>query len=149
MRTHSDRIESKDANALRSECEGNAPSLQSPIPVSNPISRVGERTRGARLPTDWPLTAERRATAEVEKLDADRTFAKFSDYWRAATGRTATKRDWDATWRNWCRTEADRKPLNGSGVHVTKFDRIQASTPKGRTNEHGQPIDEAGDVIPF
>lgn len=119
MRTHSECTDENDANALRTQCEGNAPSLQSPVSnLQTPVSRVGERTRGARLPDDWPLTPERRATAEAERLDAERTFAKFTDYWRAANGRTATKRDWDATWRNWCRNEADRKP-NGNGLHVT------------------------------
>jgi hypothetical protein len=61
-----------------------------------------------RLPEDFTLTSERRAVAEAERLPADRTFAKFCDYWRSASGQSARKLDWDATWRNWCRTEADR-----------------------------------------
>lgn len=66
--------------------------------------------RGSRFPEDFTLTEERRLVAEAERLPAERTFAKFSDYWRAASGAKARKIDWDATWRNWCRTEADRKP---------------------------------------
>ena len=30
----------------------------------------------------------------------------FTDYWNAKTGQDATKRDWDATWRNWIRRAA-------------------------------------------
>lgn len=145
MRTHSERIDDTDANALRTQCEGNAPSLQSPIPISNPISRVGERTRGARLPDDWILTPERRAIADAEHVDADRTFSKFTDHWRASSGANARKRDWDAAWRNWCRTESERKPLNGNssggnGKHVTKYERTRIEAPE---------VDEHGNKIPF
>jgi uncharacterized protein YdaU (DUF1376 family) len=145
--THTERI----ADALPTQSDGNAlqspvSSLQSPIP-----SKRGEReARATRLPSDWSLTPERRAIAETEHLDPERTFSKFSNYWRSASGAKARKVDWEATWRNWCMSETDRKPngVNGSAEHLTKFDRIQAST-KVPTNEHGQPIDEAGNVIPF
>lgn len=43
---------------------------------------------------------------EAIRLEA----AKFADYWRAKTGRDATKADWLATWRNWCRTALERAP---------------------------------------
>ena len=65
-------------------------------------------SRATRLPDDFALTPERRAVAEAERLHADRTFAEFCDYWRAASGQKARKCDWDATWRNWCLTERDR-----------------------------------------
>jgi hypothetical protein len=64
--------------------------------------------RATRLPDDFVLTPERRVVAEAEKLPADRTFLKFRDYWLAASGAKARKHDWDATWRNWCRSESDR-----------------------------------------
>lgn len=35
---------------------------------------------------------------------------KFADHWHAATGRNATKLDWQAAWRNWFRNA--RAPLN-------------------------------------
>ena len=69
-----------------------------------------------RLPEDFELTKERRAVAEAERLPADRTFAKFVDYWRSASGARARKLDWDATWRNWCRTEADRARSTPAGA---------------------------------
>lgn len=75
------------------------------------LSRAA-RSTATRLPEDFSLTPERRIVAEAETLPADRTFAKFCDYWRAASGAKARKHDWDATWRNWCRSERDR----GSGA---------------------------------
>ena len=39
-----------------------------------------------------------------------RHLAQFRDYWTAAAGRTATKRDWEAAWRFWLGNEQKRKP---------------------------------------
>ena len=33
---------------------------------------------------------------------------KFRDYWIAKAGDNATKKDWSATWRNWCRNAHER-----------------------------------------
>lgn len=70
--------------------------------------RRAKTARASRLPDDFELTPERRRVAEAEHLDPERVFAKFCDYWRAESGARARKLDWDATWRNWCRTESDR-----------------------------------------
>jgi hypothetical protein len=104
-----------------------------------------QSARAKRLPDDWGLTKERRAIAESERIDPDRTFAKFTDYWRAASGQNARKRDWDAAWRNWCRTEADRKPSGGNGQHAKPIVRktademeaeeIARGIAEGRTDE--------------
>lgn len=67
----------------------------------------GEK-RSTRLPDDFSLTNERRLVAEAERLPAERTFAKFCDYWRSVPGAKGRKLDWDATWRNWCRNDKDR-----------------------------------------
>jgi hypothetical protein len=70
-------------------------------------SRGSART-ATRIPEGFSMTEERAAVARAERLDPSRTFAKFTDYWKAASGAKARKLDWEATWRNWCRTEADR-----------------------------------------
>lgn len=139
--THTERICENNANAMRTQCDGNA--LQSP--VSNhqtPDTRTREErtARATRLPSDWSLTPERRAIAETEHVDPDRTFAKFSSYWRSASGAKARKVDWDATWRNWCMNETDRKPNGSGGPHVTKFERTRVAAPE---------VDEHGNEIPF
>lgn len=61
-----------------------------------------------RLTEDFQLTEKRREIAETERVDPERTFANFRDYWQAASGRNSRKLDWDAAWRVWCRNQADR-----------------------------------------
>ena len=74
------------------------------------------RSPATRLPVDFELTPERRALAIAEHLDPERTFAKFTNYWKAASGAKARKHDWQATWANWCITERDRNGSNGNGA---------------------------------
>lgn len=74
-------------------------------PSRNPSDPKG---RGSRLPEDFLLTTARARLATEEGLDAPRTFAKFRDYWVSVAGAKGVKLDWDATWRNWVRSEADR-----------------------------------------
>lgn len=81
------------------------------------------RARATRLPDDFTLTPERVEIAKTEGCDPERTFAKFTDYWRAASGAKARKVDWDATWRNWCRNDHDRAPQGKA--HKTKFELTQ------------------------
>src|SRR5690606_13160625 len=93
---------------------------------------AGRRT-ATRIPEDFELTPERRAIAETEQLDPERTFAKFVDYWRSASGARARKHDWEATWRNWCRSEADRnrsapRPRATDGGKLSAVDRVRVAT---------------------
>lgn len=78
--------------------------------------------RATRLPEDFELTPERRLVAETEAVPAERTFEKFRDHFRAASGAKARKVNWDAAWRNWCRTEADFR----GGRPATTTDPAQA-----------------------
>lgn len=94
------------------------PSRTKKITVKS-AKRSSDERLGTRLPADFELTPDRRAIAEAEGQPPERTFAIFVDYWRAASGASAKKLDWDATWRNWCRRAADnrRTPARGgSGV---------------------------------
>jgi hypothetical protein len=77
-----------------------------------PDARPSRAKSATRIPEDFALNPERRGVAEAEKLPVERTFAAFRDYWTAASGAKARKHDWDATWRNWCRTQAD---MNAKG----------------------------------
>lgn len=64
--------------------------------------------RGARLPTDWGLSDEAKEFAKGLRLDPDAVLARFRDYWISQPGAKGVKTNWDATWRNWCRNEAER-----------------------------------------
>jgi hypothetical protein len=91
---------------------------------THPESERARARPAHHLPEDFELTPQRRAVAEAEHLDPERTFAAFRDHWRAASGQSARKRDWDAAWRNWCRKEADFKP-RGKAVPFTALSEVQ------------------------
>lgn len=89
-----------------------------PLTAGDPLSNANtdsntneEEEKSARarpathLPDDFRLTDERRRVATTEGIDPDRTFAKFCNYWRAASGQRARKRNWDAAWRYWCQND--------------------------------------------
>lgn len=91
--------------------------------------RASARTLAGYLPDDFSLTPERRAVAAAERVDADRTFQTFVDYWRGASGAKARKRDWDATWRNWCKKAADyAADRNGNSKGLSAVERVQRAT---------------------
>lgn len=75
--------------------------------------------KASRLPEDWTAPTDWLAWAVAEGLAqaaAEREAERFRDYWRAKSGKDATKADWLATWRNWVRKAVDdqkaRKPQN-------------------------------------
>lgn len=99
MRTH-----------MPTQSEGNAPRArpQTPIPNPQPSSKAAGG-RGSRLPADWKLPKAWGdwALAEFPQWNADkvrREGESFRDHWTAKSGKDATKLDWQATWRNWCRS---------------------------------------------
>ena len=68
---------------------------------------IGREPRGIRLAAGWQPAAGDITFAEQLGLDAGDTAARFCDYWHAIPGARGRKCDWPATWRNWCRKEAD------------------------------------------
>ena len=90
--------------AMLDEC---AP--QSPSPVRRTTDKsVVAAQRANRLPPDFAVPPEWHAWAVADRNwthgDSLEEAARFVDYWHAKSGRDATKLDWQATWRNWCRT---------------------------------------------
>ena len=75
--------------------------------------------RANRLPGDFEVPAEWIVWAVSERgLSRDQASEegrKFCDYWHDKSGRDATKLDWEATWRNWCRNTR-QSPTNGYGL---------------------------------
>jgi uncharacterized protein YdaU (DUF1376 family) len=77
--------------------------------------------RGSRLQDDWTLPAdwlewslaELPAWTEAHaRAQADR----FRDYWISVPGKAGCKVRWEATWRNWCRSDlAQPGRVNGNG----------------------------------
>lgn len=76
------------------------------VPVDEPAAKAKPSPLGTRLPEDWNPGHEGAAFAKGLGIDPKVTWDKFRDYWRAKPGAAGRKIDWQATWRNWCRTEA-------------------------------------------
>jgi len=67
-------------------------------------SKAVQLPEGWQLPKawgEWALAEYPAWTAETVRLEA----AKFADHWRAKSGKESRKADWQATWRNWCRSD--------------------------------------------
>lgn len=95
-----------------------------------PPSGVGAHTRATATripddfdPTDAMVAWAREKTPLVGRHETD----QFRDYWAAADGRTARKRDWVAAWRVWMRkaqTDAEQRNTRTS----TKNGGYQSAT---------------------
>lgn len=79
-------------------------------PSLTKVSVATKPKRGTRLPDDWePNAANLKFVREVAPdLIAEDIELRFRDYWHSTPGAKGVKLDWDATWRNWVRAEADR-----------------------------------------
>ena len=64
-------------------------------------------TKGSRLPKDWELPTEWKDWAQGDRADLDcqTTADTFRDYWVSKPGKDGVKLDWQATWRNWVRSQ--------------------------------------------
>jgi DNA-binding Lrp family transcriptional regulator len=89
---------------LEAEAEAEA-EKEPPSPTS-----LARPPRGCRLPPDWVPSEADAEFATGLGLRPGAIAAQFRDYWHAKTGKDATKLDWSATWRGWCRREAERAP---------------------------------------
>jgi hypothetical protein len=108
-----------DSNAVASD-GSRAPAHRDPVPVPVPeelpktSSSVGAKTepakRGRRIPVDFTVTPEMVAWANEHcpGIDGRTETQKFVNYWRSATGKGATKLDWELTWQNWLLNARDR-----------------------------------------
>ena len=74
--------------------------------------RAERADRGSRLPADWTPSDEDRAFAQAEGIDPEREAGSFRDYWTSKPGAAGRKSNWSATWRNWVRRSAERKPAH-------------------------------------
>lgn len=81
--------------------------------------------RGSRLPDDWllPKAWGEWALAKYPQWTPEKVrdeALKFRNHWTALTGKAATKRDWQATWQNWCMSDIahrdDRRAAAPSNV---------------------------------
>jgi hypothetical protein len=100
----------------------------SPTVETSPVTTGDDRLNGAHalgddhpLPEGFALTADLTAFSLAQGFSHDDTaeqFAWFVDYYRAAPGRAAVRRDWGAVFRNWIREAARRRVAGPRGAHA-------------------------------
>ena len=114
--------------------------------------KEGEKRRGAlkrasRIPENWMPTDQGGQFAlshGLSEAEANTELEKFTNYWTAKSGQGATKLDWDATWRNWILTAAERKGKpNGQHGKPSLSEVAFDLADRARRREH-----EAGAVRP-
>jgi hypothetical protein len=89
--------------------EGNTPMDHDQLDLGITAGPQEPTAKGTRVPPDLPDRLRADATfvawlrAECPSIDARHEMAQFMDYWLAASGQRASKRDWTATARTWMR----------------------------------------------
>lgn len=86
------------------------PKLRDPLEPSSSSTTTGTQ-RGTRLPSGWcdqPFIDYALGLGFTRQV-LDRMAEDFADYWTAQPGQRGVKLDWLATWRTWCRREADKR----------------------------------------
>lgn len=169
------RAEIAGANIARAKsrnCEGSIPPLtnrqepsittanavvvraSAPPPIAEQPKRAAQprsSARGSRIPSNWTPTPQDYAFASSEGLtreEINREADKFRDYWTAASGRNACKLDWQATWRNWIRSDLRKRPgarntgSNGRGADA--FDRLAERLSGGAARPDAWQHDDPG-----
>jgi hypothetical protein len=73
--------------------------------VAEPAKPKKRTQPATRIPDDFTVTKAMVAWAgeETPLVNGKRETDQFIDYWKAADGRTARKKDWVAAWRTWMR----------------------------------------------
>ena len=117
VKAYRERQRTQGDDTKRDVTQCNAPDTDSDTDKNIPPSPSGDvppkrekRKVGSRLPDDWQPSPDDVAFAEQHGVNATTEAANFRDYWRAKTGKDATKLDWPATWRRWVRKAAEQKP---------------------------------------
>jgi uncharacterized protein YdaU (DUF1376 family) len=163
-RTQSEGNANASADAMRTHSEGNAPRARPQSPDTKPHSeaKLPQRRRGSRLPDDWQPADESGLIRELalQPGHAVAELRKFRDFWASKPGKDGTKLDWQATWRNWLRSAAERMP-RAAGSQAESFrqrdereaaDKVAFLTgrkPATNTPPQGDFIDaEVTDVTP-
>lgn len=98
-----------DATAMQRQCVADAkPESRSQSIKKEPIG--SKEKRGSRLSEDWQLTQEfilAAITLGMTEEEVHHEADRFRDYWIGKSGKDASKANWLATWRNWCRKFLD------------------------------------------
>jgi hypothetical protein len=76
--------------------------------ITPPPPSASGTPKGGRLPSDWRPSEIDAGYAHKLGLNPEAVAENFRDYWHAKAGADGRKADWPATWRTWCRRDAER-----------------------------------------
>lgn len=117
LRNVHEKSSKQRAKALKKHDASDAaaePQQSQPKPKPKPIIKEDNKLssqKGTRLNPKWELPSEWGHWALQQGLSREVILEeeeKFRDYWISLAGAKATKRDWQATWRNWIRNKLER-----------------------------------------
>jgi hypothetical protein len=77
--------------------------------IDNKKTSMRDSKRGTRIPDDWQPSHDDAKAEGLTDTDIAQETARFRDYWKGRAGGGGVKLDWPATWRNWCRTAAEKR----------------------------------------
>ena len=111
-----------DDSEVLAECYQDAiPETETETETETKKSRSA--TRGSRLPADWKPNAELADWSKAERPDLNlrKVLEEFRDYWTSVAGSKGVKLKWDATWRNWVRSQkADKQTFAQVAADVAR-----------------------------
>jgi hypothetical protein len=111
-----------DDSEVLAECYQDAiPETETETETETKKSRSA--TRGSRLPADWKPNAELAEWSKAERPDLNlrKVLEEFRDYWTSVAGSKGVKLKWDATWRNWVRSQkADKQTFAQVAADVAR-----------------------------
>lgn len=119
---------SQNATTPVAECDGTRRKLR-PVTIKNHKRTSSPSERAHRLPEGWEPDAAlvEWVTSTFPDLDWSLHNDIFQDYWRSSSGRTASKLDWAAAWRNWMRREASRPSAYRSAAAARMDGRLRTN----------------------
>lgn len=113
QKRHCNAPETETETELETDTDKKDTSLRSVERVTAPPTpKASTKGRGSRIDPNWtPSDADRQAARSegMPEAEIDRTAAKFRDFWSAKAGAAGVKLDWPATWRNWVRSDCERR----------------------------------------
>jgi uncharacterized protein YdaU (DUF1376 family) len=106
-----DKSTTSDAPPIATPCPPHSHHNDTPIATINheplTINHKPKVVRGTRLDPLYPFPPEWSEFCKEKRpeLVPREVFESFRDYWIAQPGQKGVKTDWDATWRNWVRSQ--------------------------------------------
>jgi uncharacterized protein YdaU (DUF1376 family) len=144
----------RQANATANVEQTSTPS-PSPIPIRKKEKATPSPKKGCRIPDDFDPDIAVGIGVGMSPSEASSEAANFLDYWKAKSGAGATKMDWPATWRVWCRNAIARRrgrgpPAKGENPLakiVREAERKIAARGEGNDWESGRAEYTGGTII--